>query len=96
MCTGFFRGKFNRLYKLSVPFDTVLVIIIIAVIFGVAVYCRLCAQVMTVSDRLSNGPAMSTLRGSRNYVWDTKKLLGQGATSMVYVGREKVKLLHLH
>lgn len=33
---------------------------------------------------------MSTLRGSKNYVWDTTKPLGQGATSMVYVGREKV------
>ncbi|XP_076448388.1 serine/threonine-protein kinase TBK1-like isoform X2 [Babylonia areolata] len=32
---------------------------------------------------------MATLRGSKNYVWDTNKPLGQGATSMVYVGREK-------
>nr|QNL15296.1 serine/threonine-protein kinase TBK1 [Littorina littorea] len=32
---------------------------------------------------------MSTLRGSKNYVWDTAKPLGQGATSLVYIGREK-------
>ncbi|KAK7499608.1 hypothetical protein BaRGS_00009260 [Batillaria attramentaria] len=32
---------------------------------------------------------MATLRGSKNYVWDTAKPLGQGATSLVYVGREK-------
>lgn len=40
--------------------------------------------------RILTGPEMSTLRGSKNYVWDTTKPLGQGATSMVYVGREKV------
>ncbi|PVD24780.1 hypothetical protein C0Q70_15266 [Pomacea canaliculata] len=32
---------------------------------------------------------MATLRGSKNYVWDTAKCLGQGATSLVYIGREK-------
>lgn len=32
---------------------------------------------------------MSSLRGSKNYVWDIAKPLGQGATSLVYIGREK-------
>ncbi|BFZ10720.1 hypothetical protein BsWGS_13759 [Bradybaena similaris] len=32
---------------------------------------------------------MATIRGSNTYVWDTTKLLGQGATSAVYMGRNK-------
>uniref|UniRef100_A0A0B6ZXL2 Protein kinase domain-containing protein n=1 Tax=Arion vulgaris TaxID=1028688 RepID=A0A0B6ZXL2_9EUPU len=32
---------------------------------------------------------MATIRGSNTYVWDTSKLLGQGATSGVYMGRNK-------
>ena len=43
--------------------------------------------------RIVNSSDMSTLRGSKNYVWDTAKPLGQGATSLVYVGREKVRVL---
>ncbi|CAG5120800.1 unnamed protein product [Candidula unifasciata] len=32
---------------------------------------------------------MATIRGSNTYVWDTTRLLGQGATSAVYMGRNK-------
>ncbi|XP_052285627.1 serine/threonine-protein kinase TBK1-like isoform X1 [Dreissena polymorpha] len=32
---------------------------------------------------------MNTLRGSSHYLWDVSKPLGQGATSMVYKGRNK-------
>uniref|UniRef100_A0A2C9JUE3 Protein kinase domain-containing protein n=1 Tax=Biomphalaria glabrata TaxID=6526 RepID=A0A2C9JUE3_BIOGL len=32
---------------------------------------------------------MSTIRGSASFVWDTNKMLGQGATSTVYMGRNK-------
>ncbi|XP_041348781.1 serine/threonine-protein kinase TBK1-like [Gigantopelta aegis] len=32
---------------------------------------------------------MAALRGSANYVWDITQVLGQGATSMVYSGRNK-------
>lgn len=31
-----------------------------------------------------------SLRGSTSYLWDVAKPLGQGATSMVYRGRNKV------
>ncbi|XP_059169710.1 serine/threonine-protein kinase TBK1-like [Physella acuta] len=30
-----------------------------------------------------------SIRGSQTFVWDTNKMLGQGATSMVYMGRNK-------
>ncbi|CAL1534551.1 unnamed protein product [Lymnaea stagnalis] len=30
-----------------------------------------------------------SIRGSNTFVWDTSKMLGQGATSMVYMGRNK-------
>ena len=33
---------------------------------------------------------MSIFRGSENFLWDVTKPLGQGATSMVYKGRNKV------
>ena len=36
-----------------------------------------------------NSGSMSTLRASANYLWDTAKALGHGATSMVYFGRER-------
>ncbi|KAH9504990.1 hypothetical protein Btru_061346 [Bulinus truncatus] len=32
---------------------------------------------------------MGSIRGSNNFVWDTIKMLGQGATSTVYMGRNK-------
>ncbi|XP_033744503.1 serine/threonine-protein kinase TBK1-like [Pecten maximus] len=34
--------------------------------------------------------AQSTLRGSKHYMWDVTKMLGQGATSKVYRGRNKI------
>ncbi|XP_060084411.1 serine/threonine-protein kinase TBK1-like [Ylistrum balloti] len=34
--------------------------------------------------------ARSTLRGSKHYMWDITKMLGQGATSKVYRGRNKI------
>ena len=37
-----------------------------------------------------NSGSMSTLCASANYLWDTAKALGHGATSMVYFGRERV------
>ena len=43
--------------------------------------------------RVVNSSDMATLRGSKNYVWDTAKPLGQGATSLVYIGREKVIII---
>ena len=33
---------------------------------------------------------MTSIRGSRSYIWDVNKLLGHGATSSVYMGRNKV------
>ncbi|KAK3706246.1 hypothetical protein RRG08_056465 [Elysia crispata] len=32
---------------------------------------------------------MTSIRGSRSYIWDVNKLLGHGATSSVYMGRNK-------
>ncbi|OWF42806.1 serine/threonine-protein kinase TBK1-like [Mizuhopecten yessoensis] len=34
--------------------------------------------------------AQSTLRGSKHYMWEVTKMLGQGATSKVYRGRNKI------
>ncbi|GFR66560.1 serine/threonine-protein kinase TBK1 [Elysia marginata] len=31
----------------------------------------------------------NNIRGSRSFVWDVSKLLGHGATSSVYMGRNK-------
>lgn len=46
-------------------------------------------MVQKVDSETENVGEMSTLKGSFNYLWDVTKPLGQGATSMVYRGRNK-------